>query len=191
MWWDIYLYFDSSMTEPGFKTGLFLRSEYSALGQALNSMNQDYTSFIGYNNEHTTTAAPTMAPTKTQSRFYDKNLGSSIPYPPKGDYSRIKGAHEKGMVAWDDRGRGLWLQHTLPNFPNIAAIGQSPWNAKDHKFNVVRGKLDYPLDSVDFLRFSYLGWNPSNVFPWNIANPIAKDGNTHKTMIKSPQFRPA
>ncbi|EGG18723.1 hypothetical protein DFA_04219 [Cavenderia fasciculata] len=138
-WWliiklsmgDLYLYYDSDMHEHQFMQGKFLRSRYSAFGQALKTIEDDAIDYIGFNN--------------------DFGHQSQVKNNPFGEYN-----HEKGMIAWDLE-QAIYIQHSIPKFPNGG--GYFKQNKVD-KFFTIDTQPDYPddEDSLEFLRFSLLGW---------------------------------
>ncbi|EGG18722.1 hypothetical protein DFA_04218 [Cavenderia fasciculata] len=141
---DLYLYYDSDMHEHQFMQGKFLRSRYSAFGQVLKTIEDDANDYIGFNND-----------------FGHENLARNNPF---GEYN-----HEKGMIAWDNT-QGIYIQHSIPKFPNGGG-----YLKKVDKFYTIDPKPDYPddEDSLEFLRFSLLGW------PW------ANDGGGYYTTFAS------
>jgi len=108
---DLYYYYDSNMDTSGeinFKIGHFLRSRYSAFGATL----LPYANAVLPANDY---PGYTVA---TDTGFLA--FGDSIKHGDKmvKDFYTY-GAHEKGFIGWSTTkgGVGLFIQHSLPNFP--------------------------------------------------------------------------
>ncbi|KAF2070533.1 hypothetical protein CYY_008151 [Polysphondylium violaceum] len=156
---DVYYYYDSDMDakeEETFKTGYFLRSKFSAFGATLLPYaNQDgdgkkittlKTNFIAYN-DHFNIIEKIK---KTEdSKFY------------------TEGAHEKGLIGWSTQnaGKGLIIQHSLPNFPNGNDRGMFQPVMNDN-IKALNGKLGDKGQEIK-MYFTMYGWK-TNIFAPNL-----------------------
>ncbi|EGG22024.1 hypothetical protein DFA_01913 [Cavenderia fasciculata] len=129
---DAYLYFDSEMNDNDFKTGYFLRSSRSALGATLFDVSSVNHNYIAFNDQ----PAETM-----------------------GDSFKIF-THEKGLIIWDkdkgdNAGDGVYIMHTMPQFPNTYF---SPDGTVSHQYWQDPYGEDERI-SDDFAKaFPFMGW---------------------------------
>ncbi|KAF2070265.1 hypothetical protein CYY_008412 [Polysphondylium violaceum] len=158
---DVYYYYDSDMdkkNEANFKIGYFLRSKFSAFGATLLPYaNQDgngvpittlKTNFIAYN-DHFTLVTKSSGKKFSDNTFYDK------------------GAHEKGLIGWSktDPGKGLIIQHSLPNFPYGYERGMFQPVMNDN-IKDLNGKQDIKGQEIK-MYFTMYGWK-TNIFGPNL-----------------------
>ncbi|KAF2075450.1 hypothetical protein CYY_003231 [Polysphondylium violaceum] len=134
---DVYLYIDSTMNRPVFKTGYFLRSIESPLGNTMDDYNnKEDTHFVHYNDQD----------------YMDGRHG--------GGFS---GSHEKGFIGIDlnsvDDGdnvwRGVWIQHSMPRFPSGVTTDD---------YNYFVPPLRYALSEEVKKMYYHFGFSPVAAF---------------------------
>ncbi|KAF2070266.1 hypothetical protein CYY_008413 [Polysphondylium violaceum] len=159
---DVYYYYDSDMdkkNEANFKIGYFLRSKFSAFGATL----LPYANLDGNGERITTLGTNFIA---YNDHFYTiKSKDKSDRTPDNNFYNR--GAHEKGLIGWSTNvaGKGLIIQHSLPNFPYGYERGMFQPVMNDN-IKALNGEPGYKGQEIK-MYFTMYGWK-TNIFGPNL-----------------------